>query len=131
MVLKPYLKLQEKDSLRRNRYFFVIVRLVVGEHHPKFSRMQFRSVWHFTYVLYVQRNPRSYFIGKFRSIRKKLRYQFYLARNKTAEVMEEVCEVDLKNLRKNFRVEELFSARNVSRYFPVKKKFSYVNAETR
>ena len=36
--------------------------------------------------------------------------------------MEEVCEVGPKNLRTNFRVEELFSARNISRYFPVYKK---------
>ena len=58
--------------------------------------------------MYVQKNPRSYFIGKFRSIRRKPRYQFYLARNKTAEIMEEVFKVAPKNLRKNFRVEELF-----------------------
>ena len=73
-----------------------------GRYHPKFSRKQLRSVWDFKNVIYVQRNPRSYFIGKFRSIRGKLRYQFYLGRNKTAEIMEEICEVGPKNLRKNF-----------------------------
>ena len=35
------------------------------------------------------------------------------------QTMAKVCGVGLKNLRANFRVEELFSARNVSRYFPV------------
>ena len=45
--------------------------------------------------------------------------------------MKEVCEVGPKNLQKNFRVEELFSAQNVSRYFPVQEKFSYINPETR
>ena len=72
----------------------------------------------------------SHFISKFRSIRKKLRYQFYLVRNKTAETME-VCEVGPKNLQKNFQVEELFSAKNVSHYLPVKEKFIYFNTETR
>ena len=37
------------------------------------------------------------------------------------QTMAEVCGVGLKNLRANFRVEELFSARNVSRYFPCRK----------
>ena len=45
--------------------------------------------------------------------------------------MEEVCEVGPKNLRENIRVEELFLARSVSRYFPLQKKSSYVNTETR
>ena len=35
--------------------------------------------------------------------------------------MEEVCEVGPKNLRKNFRVQELFSTRKVSRYYRVEK----------
>ena len=39
--------------------------------------------------------------------------------------------VALKNLRTNFRVEELFSALHVSRYFPVYKNSSYVNTERR
>ena len=43
--------------------------------------------------------------------------------------MAEVCGVGLKNLRANFRVEELFSARNVSRYFPVYKNSSSINTE--
>ena len=43
--------------------------------------------------------------------------------------MAEVCGVGLKNLRANFRVEELFSARNVSRYFPVWKNSGYINTE--
>ena len=33
--------------------------------------------------------------------------------------MEKVCEVGTKNLQKNFWVEEIFSAGNVSGYFPV------------
>ena len=37
--------------------------------------------------------------------------------------MEEVCEVGPKNLRKNFRVQELFSTRKVSRYYPSRKSF--------
>ena len=45
--------------------------------------------------------------------------------------MEKVCEVGPKKLRKNFLVEDIFSARDVSRYFPVNKNFSYVNTETR
>ena len=45
--------------------------------------------------------------------------------------MEEVCKVGPKNLRKNLRVEELFSERNVSCYFPVRKKSSYVYTENR
>ena len=43
--------------------------------------------------------------------------------------MAEVCGVGLKNLRTNFCVEELFSARNVSRYFLVKKNSSYIKIE--
>ena len=42
-----------------------------------------------------------------------------IKRCKMAEIIEEVCEVGLENLRKNFWVEELFSARIVSRYFPL------------
>ena len=49
----------------------------------------------------------------------------------TAETMKEVSEVGPKNQKKNFWVEELFSSLNVSRYFPVSKKFSYVKTETR
>ena len=45
--------------------------------------------------------------------------------------MEEVYETGSKNLRKNFRAEEHFSAQNASRYFPLFKKRSYVNTETR
>ena len=70
-------------------------------------------------ILYIPRNPRIYFISKFWSLQKKLHFQFYLARNKTVEIMGEVCEVGPKNLRKNFRVEELFLVRNDSCYFPV------------
>ena len=33
--------------------------------------------------------------------------------------MAEVYRVGLKNLRANFRVEELFWGQNVSRYFPM------------
>ena len=66
-----------------------------------------------------KRNPRSYLIATFWSIWRKLRYQFYLARNETLEIMEEVCEVGPENLRNNFWDEELFSAKNVSRYVPV------------
>ena len=40
------------------------------------------------------------------------------------EIMEEGCEVSPKNLRKNFGVEEFFSARNVSGYLPVLKKLN-------
>ena len=47
------------------------------------------------------------------------------------EIMEEVSEVPSKNFQNNFRVEELFSSRNVSCYFPVNKMFSYVSTETR
>ena len=43
--------------------------------------------------------------------------------------MAEVYGVGLKNLRANFRVEELFSARNVSRYLPEQKNSSYINTE--
>ena len=43
--------------------------------------------------------------------------------------MAEVCRVGLKNPRANFRVEELFSARNVSRYFPVWKKSGCINTQ--
>ena len=43
--------------------------------------------------------------------------------------MKEEFEVGPKNMRKNFQVEELFSARNISRYFPVLTKFSYVDTE--
>ena len=46
-------------------------------------------------------------------------YLCYLAQNKSAEIMEEVCEVDPKILRKIFCVQELFLARNVSCYIPV------------
>ena len=81
-------------------------------------------------MLYMYKEPQI-FISKFRYIQRKLRYPFYLPRNKTAEIMKEVCEVGPKNLQKNFRVEELFSAQNVSRYFPVQEKFSYINPETR
>ena len=45
--------------------------------------------------------------------------------------MEEVCGDSPKKLRTNFVVEELFSAKIVSHYFPVSKKSSYVNTETR
>ena len=45
--------------------------------------------------------------------------QFHLVRNKTTEIMERACEVGPKSLQKNFQVEEFFSARNVSRYFPL------------
>ena len=43
--------------------------------------------------------------------------------------MEKVYGVGRKNLQTNFRIEELFSAGNVSRYLPVQKKPSYVKTE--
>ena len=49
-----------------------------------------------------------------------------LGRNKAGEIIEEVSEVGPKNRPKNFWVEELSSAQNVRRYFPMQKKFSYV-----
>ena len=97
-----------------------LIDLVVGEYHPKISRKQFRVVLHFKYVIYVQRNAQSYFLSKFWSIGRKLRYK--LVRNKTAEIMEEVCEVGPKNLWKNPQVEERFSARNVSCFFSLCRK---------
>ena len=44
--------------------------------------------------------------------------------------MEELSGVGSKNLGMNFRVEDLSSAQNVSRYFQVLKKSRYVNTET-
>ena len=32
--------------------------------------------------------------------------------------MEKVCEVGSKSLQNNFRVEKIFLAQNISRYFP-------------
>ena len=85
------------------------------------SKKQFRSVLHLRYIIYVQRDPRNYLIGKFRSFRRKIHYQFYLTRNKTNKTRSKryVCKDGPENLRKNFRVEELFSARNLTRYFTV------------
>ena len=34
------------------------------------------------------------------------------------KIMEQVCGIGLKSLQLNIRVEELFSAQNVSHYFP-------------
>ena len=58
--------------------------------------------------IYAQRNPRSYFIDEFWPIWRKLLYQFYLARNKTVEIMKEVCKFGPKNLRKNFRLKNFY-----------------------
>ena len=55
------------------------------------------------YVIHVQRDPRSYFFGKFQYIRS---YQFNLDQNKMIEIMKELCEVGPKSLQKNFRVVE-------------------------
>ena len=73
------------------------------------SSKVFKEVVLFSFAcyIYIQRNPRSYFVSKFRSIWRKLCYQFYLAWNKTAEIMEKVCEVGPKNLRKNFGLKNL------------------------
>ena len=64
-------------------------------------------------MLYVQTIPRSYFILKFQSMRKKLCYQFYLAQNKTPEIMEKVYKVGPKNLRKNFRFKNFLGTKLV------------------
>ena len=64
-------------------------------------------MFRFACYIYIQRNPRSYFVSKFLSIWRKLCYQFYLAWNKTGEIMEKVCEVGPKNLRKNFGLKNL------------------------
>ena len=63
--------------------------------------MQYQGIQLFSFVilsmLYMYKESLgSYFIGKFRSIWRKLRYQFYLAKNKTAEIMKEVCQVGPK-----------------------------------
>ena len=58
--------------------------------------------------IYAQRNPRSYFIDEFWPIWRKLLYQFYLAWNKTVEIMKEVCKFGPKNLRKNFRLKNFY-----------------------
>ena len=117
-ILKCYLQIAIKRLFEQNHIYFVIIRFSWRSISSGVLRKQFCSVSHYKYVKYVQKLSQSHFISKFWSIRKKLPYQFYLARNKTAEIMK-VCEVGPKNLRKNFRVEELFSAQNVSRYFPV------------
>ena len=39
---------------------------------------------------------------------RKSRYQFYLCRNKSADIMKERCEVSSKNLLKNFSRHEMF-----------------------
>ena len=50
-------------------------------------------------MLYMYKEtPEAILSVKFRPVCRKLRYQPYLARNKIAEIMEEVCEVDPKNL---------------------------------
>ena len=108
-ILLSYFKLQQKDCLNKYLYIYIYIYiyiycnypfLVVGKYHPKFSKKQFPSVLHFMYVIHVQRNPRSYFIGKFQYIRS---YQFNLDQNKMTEIMQEVCEVGPKSLQKNFR----------------------------
>ena len=71
-------------------------------------------------VLYMFKEiPEAILSRKFWPIPRKLCYRFYLARNKTVEIMKEVCEVGPNNLRKSFRVEDIFLAQNVSRYFAV------------
>ena len=45
--------------------------------------------------------------------------------------MEEVYGAGPENLQTNFRVEELISTRNISRYFPLQKKSAYVKTKTR
>lgn len=65
--------------LQEKYVFFVIIRFSFRcNYHPKFSRKEFPSVSHFC----TQKRPKL-FIGKFQSIRRKLRFQFYLAWNKT------------------------------------------------
>lgn len=64
----------------------------------------------------------SHFIGKFQSIRRKLRYQFYLVCHKI-EDMEEVYKIGHKNLQNVLDIEEILKnvsqERNVPHCFPV------------
>lgn len=57
------------------------------------------------------KKPPKFFNGKFWSIRIRLCYQFYLSRDKTAEIMEEVCEV-LKTYERIFGL-KIFSRHKI------------------
>ena len=59
-------------------------------------------------MLYLYKEtPGSYFIDKFWSIRRKIRYQFYLDGNKQ-QIMDEVCVVGPDDLRNNYRNLRIF-----------------------
>ena len=65
------------ESVEKNKINFQQFSQVMdggGEGPGLKSYLKFRSAWHFQYVICVQRNPRSYFIGKLWSIWRKVRY---------------------------------------------------------
>ena len=123
-VLKSYLKLQEKDFLNKRfleQKYIIFLKLSVFRCRWISSKVSKKAI-SFRFAFQVShmctKKPPMLFYWQI-SVYSEKTSQFYLARNKMAKVMEEVCEVGPKNLRKNFHVAELFSARNFSRFFPM------------
>ena len=88
----------------------MIVLILVEYHQTKLLEKQF-------YFFFFEEKPTSsHFIGKFQSIRRKLRYQLYLVCHKI-EDMEEVYKTGHKNLQNVLEVEEILKNFSQERKF--------------
>ena len=112
--------IRKNKSITSSHWVFKILIIRFSCRSISFEVFKEAILFSFTFKcdIYVQRTPWGYFIGEFRSIRRWLLYQFYLARNKTAEIMGKLCEVGPKSLRKNFWVKEIFFGTKCFLLFP-------------
>ena len=90
----------------------MIVLILVEYHQTKLLEKQF----YFFFFFLEEKPTSSHFIGKFQSIRRKLRYQFYLVCHKI-EDMEEVYKIGHKNLQNFLEVEEILKNFSQERNF--------------
>ena len=89
----------------------MIVLILVEYHQTKLLEKQFY------FFFFLEEKPTSsHFIGKFQSIRRKLRYQLYLVCH-NIEDMEEVYKIGHKNLQNVLEVEEILKNFSQERKF--------------
>ena len=89
----------------------MIVLILVEYHQTKLLEKQF-----YFFFFFEEKPTSSHFIGKFQSIRRKLRYQLYLVCHKI-EDMEEVYKIGHKNLQNVLEVEEILKNFSQERKF--------------
>ena len=104
--------------------------LILDEYHESFWARNFIAFC--IAMRHIKKQPNlNYFIGVFWFIQEKNSYRFYLFCNRMTDNGRSIRGWSKKAAKEFSRLKNFSQERNVSHYFPVRKKSSYVMPKTR